>query len=131
MLLKLLYSSRSDGKNKDLIRVKGDRMDLHLNIVQGMQGDYYICLAPSINVSGYGETEEEAQEFFDKEVELFCEDIMLLSTKERNAYLLELGFHSGPFNRKNYSKSYVDENGVLKGLEFEPGTLKRKVLQTA
>jgi hypothetical protein len=42
--------------------------------------------------------------------------------------LLNLGFHRERFKNKNFSKSFVDENGVLKN--FEEGTLEKKILQT-
>jgi hypothetical protein len=52
---------------------------------------------------------------------------MKLSNEQREMELTKLGFSKVKFHTKNYSKSYVDENGVLQG--FEHGTLKTSILE--
>ena len=56
-----------------------------INVITGQDGDYWVSVSPSLNVSGYGKTKMEAQEFYAK---------------------------------KQYSKAFVDENGVLNDLQF-------------
>jgi hypothetical protein len=52
---------------------------------------------------------------------------MKLPHEQRELELVKLGFAKVKFQNKNYSKSYVDENGVLQG--FEAGTLKTSMLE--
>ncbi|MCY2685580.1 hypothetical protein [Salinimicrobium sp. TH3] len=114
---------------KDTIRIKGGNLNLQFNILSGKQGDYWVLYAPAINISGYGKTEEEAKELLDVEIEVFCEDVMGMRSKEREAYIASLGFSKEPFKTKNFSKAYVDQDGKLQ--DFEQGTLEHRVLTTA
>lgn len=114
---------------KDTIRLKNNRVTFSLNVYNGKQGDYYIYYCPSLNISGYGETEEEAEEFIKVEIEVFCEDLLTMQTKEKEVFLFSLGFKKEAFASKNFSKAFVDANGKLQ--DFEEGTLEHKILQSA
>lgn len=113
----------------ETIRVKGRKMNVKIVIASGKQGDFYVAIAPSIMVSGYGDTEEEAQISFDENMEVFCEDMMSLNLDEREAEFRRLGFAKERYHNKNFSKYYVDENGVLQGIE--PNSLRTRVLEKA
>lgn len=119
----------SDKSVKDIIRIKGDGVIVQNYVVAGKQGDFWICFIPSLNISGYGKTPHESQEFLEIELKVFCEDIMGMPTKERKSYLLSLGFANEKFHAKNFSKTYVDSDGKLQN--FEPGTLEHKVIKSA
>jgi len=119
----------NEGFQKDSIRIKGGELNIDINVFTGKQGDYYLCYSPSISLSGYGNSEKEAEEFIKIEMQVFCEDLMSMSTKERDNYLFSIGFKKERFKSKNFSKSYVDEDGMLK--DFEQGTLEHKILTTA
>lgn len=101
---------------------------IHVKVVRatGKEGDFYVCIAPSIQVSGYGRTKQEAQESFEANMHLFCDDLMRLHTKDREHQLRILGFKKELFKHKNFSKTYVDKNGEL---HFEAGTLETNVLE--
>ena len=68
-------------------------------------------------ISGYGSTEQEAIDSLDENVETFCEDFMKLNAEQKKSELVKLGFSQVPYHRKNFSKLFVDENGLLQGLE--------------
>ena len=53
----------------------------------------------------------------DENMETFCEDFMKLNNEQRKSELTKLGFSQVPYHTKNFSKLYVDENGLLQGLE--------------
>lgn len=117
---------------KDLsqsIRISKKGITVKIVIVSGKEGDHFVTIAPSIDVSGYGRTVKEAEESFDENMEVFLEDLMKLSKKDRENEILKLGFKRELFKNKNFSKIYVDENGVLQN--FEAGTLKRKIMETS
>lgn len=112
-----------------LIRISRKGITVKIVIVSGKEGDHFVTLAPSINVSGYGRTREEADSSFDENMEVFLDDIMALSKEEREREILKLGFEKEHLKNKNFSKAYLDENGVLKN--FEAGTLKKSVIETS
>ncbi len=117
-------------KQKDTIRIKGGNLDFSLSVFNGKQGDHFLCYCPTLNISGYGSTEKEAEDFIKVEMKVFCEDIMAMPTDERESYLLSLGFKKERFRKKNFSKAYIDENGRLQ--DFDEGTtVERKILQVA
>jgi len=114
---------------KDTIRIKNRRVNFSLNVYNGKQGEFFIYYCPSLNISGYGKTEKEAEDFIKVEIEVFCEDLRTMNTKEKEAFLSSLGFKKEVFASKNFSKAFVDENGKLQ--DFEEGTLERAILQSA
>lgn len=105
----------------ETIRIKGGKIHIDILTFSGKEGDHYIFVSPSINVSGYGSTREEAIESFKENVQLFCADLMKLSVSSREAELFKMGFSRVKLQNKNFSKSYIDSEGVLQG--FEPGTV--------
>ena len=113
----------------ETIRIKGNRLNIKFVSVSGKEGDYFVMVAPSIMVSGYGMTEEDAQSSFDENIEVFCEDIMAMTQEEREIEFRRLGFAKVPYHNKDYSKAYVDENGVLQGIE--PESLKTRLVEKA
>lgn len=113
----------------ETIRINKGHINVKVVVASGKEGDFYVWVAPSIHVSGYGSTKKEAQESFDANMDVFCSDIMGLSITDREHQLRLLGFQKERFKHKNFSKTYVDKNGELQN--FEVGTLEKKVLETA
>jgi hypothetical protein len=111
------------------IRIDKKGIVVKIVMISGKEGNHYVTLAPSINVSGYGRNIKDADESFDENMDLFLEDLMKLSKEQRELEILKLGFKKERFKNKNFSKAYVDENGVLNN--FEKGTLKKAVLETS
>lgn len=109
---------------EDTIRIKGSTLLIEATVVSGKEGDIFVSIVPSLMISGYGSTPEEATESLDVSMEAFCEDFMKLSTEQRKIELVKLGFSQVPYHNKNFSKLYVDENGILQGLENV--TIKQK-----
>ncbi|MES2543781.1 MAG: hypothetical protein V4548_02770 [Bacteroidota bacterium] len=112
---------------KETVRIKDNTISIKAIVASGKEGEHYIVVSPSILVSGYGKTNEEAEESFHENINLFCQDLLKLTNEQREKELLNLGFAKVKYHNKNFSKSYVDENGVLQG--FEPGTLKTSMLE--
>ena len=119
----------SDPEKPDRFRIKGNEIRFTLNSIMGKQDDFLIIYIPSLNISGYGKTRDEAEELIQAEIKVFCEDVMKMSTKERNAYLSSIGFKASKFQTKNYAKSYVDVDGKLQ--DFDEGTVEYGVLKIA
>ncbi len=107
-------------KNKpeeDTIRIKGGTLTVEATVISGKEGEHFVSIVPSLMISGYGSTEQEAMHSLDENMETFCEDFMKLNQDQRKSELIKLGFSQVPFHTKNFSKLYVDENGLLQGLE--------------
>lgn len=111
----------------ETVRIKGNTISIKAIVATGKEGDHFIVVSPAILVSGYGNTEKEAEESFQENINLFCQDLIKLTNEQREIELTKLGFSKVKFQNKNYSKSYVDKNGVLQG--FEPGTIKTSMLE--
>lgn len=111
----------------DSIGIKGNNIKINVLISSGKDGDYFVTVSPSLLVSGYGETEEEAMQSFEENIRTFCDDLIKLSQEQKVIELRKLGFTKEKYHNKNFSKAYVDENGVLQGLE--PTTLKTSRLE--
>lgn len=114
--------------HKDLVRINKNSIHLKIAIFTGKEGDYFVTISPSLNVSGYGKTKKEAMQSFGENIELFCADLIALPKKRIEIELRKLGFIREKFQLKNFSKIYVDENGVLKN--FEEGSIETSVLET-
>ena len=114
---------------KESIRIKGNNIKINVLIASGKEGDHYVVVSPALLVSGYGYSEEEAKQSFQENIETFCEDLVKLSTERRLIELKKLGFTHEKLHNKNFSKLYVDENGVLQGLE--PSTLRTSMLEAS
>lgn len=111
----------------ETIRVTKNYLKARYLVLIGKEGEYYVALSPSLNVSGYGKTKREAERSFNENMETFCEDFMALKPSEREVELKKLGFEKEKLKNKNYSKIYVDQNGLLNG--FEEGTLQKKFVE--
>lgn len=98
------------------INISQGSIRIRVNTITGKDGDFWVCISPSINVSGYGDTADEAQESFKENVELFHEDLFKLKLDDRMLELKKLGWFQKKFFKKQFSKAFVDENGILKNL---------------
>lgn len=112
---------------KESMRIKGSSITISVFVATAKDGDYFVTVSPTLLVSGYGSTEEESRQSFQSNIELFCHDIMAQSKEQRELYLIKLGFTQEKIKTKNFSKLYVDESGVLHGLE--QSTVKTSMLE--
>lgn len=102
---------------EETIRIKGGVLTVEATVISGKEGDHFVSIIPSLMISGYGSTEQEATDSLDENMDTFCEDFMKLSYEQRNSELIKLGFSQVLCSTKKFSKLCVDENGLLKGLE--------------
>jgi predicted RNase H-like HicB family nuclease len=90
---------------------------LRVNVATGKQGNFWVCISPSLNVSSYGKTLDEAKQGFVENILTFVEDLLDLDIGIRNKVLREMGWNKTKIVRRQFSKVFIDENGVLQGLE--------------
>ena len=94
----------------------------------GLQGDYWVSIIPSMNVTGYGETMEESRESLRENLEILCDDLFELTKEQRILELKKMGWEKHKFFNKRFSKSYVDENGVLQDFDH-PEQVRKSYVQ--
>ena len=112
---------------REYLKIKSGKINIKVLTVSGKDGDYFVNISPALLISGYGSSEQEAKESFEHNMEVFCKDLLDLTQENRDLYLFKLGFSKEKFKSKNFSKLYIDENGVLQGLE--PSSVKTSVLE--
>jgi hypothetical protein len=112
---------------EESIRIKGSLMKVSSIVYEGKEGEHFIIIAPSLNVSGYGYTLQEANESFIFNMNLFCDTMLSASKEDLESELKKMGFAKKKYQSKNFSKSYVDQEGILQG--FEPDTIKQSRLE--
>ena len=115
MSIKPIFS----GKPYDIeeIKMSKDTFSAKINVITGEEGEFWVSISPSLNVSGYGKTKGEAQESFHYHMQLFWEELKALKMNTRHLMLKDLGWNNKFYAKKQYSKAFVDENGVLQDLK--------------
>ena len=106
----------------ETFRIKKGQISARLFIVSGKEFDSFVMYAPTFNLSGYGNTKEEAEEMIEESFVDFGAHFMSLTSSEKELYLNQFGFSKEKFKSKNFSKSYIDEKGELQNLDLEDKT---------
>lgn len=130
-VLKMQHKNNMDFKEiptVETIRIKNQKIAVSVMVAFGRSGNHFIEISPTISVSGYGKTAQEAKESLHHNLIVFLQDVMAMSSSQRDAYLKSLGFEKEKYAQKNFSKMFIDKDGALQGIE--EGTLKTKMLAT-
>lgn len=96
----------------------------------GQSGNHWVSVIPSLNVSGYGQTKDEALEDLAYNFDIFWKDLYGVDLLQRLQYLKELGWEHNKMFKKQLSKVYVDENGLLQNFD-NPEEVMRNMYQAA
>lgn len=91
----------------------------------------YVIYCPSLELSGYGETQEQAQEMFRFSLDDLFKFWMNGSPEVMHEDLKKLGWKNDRLFRKEFSKDFIDEVGLLQGLNAEDGKVERINLSLA
>ena len=92
-------------------------LQIQFNVITGKEDDIWVCIAPSLEVSGYGSSETEARESLEHNVDVYVNDLNELPEYKRIQYLTEQGWVRNKFFKKKFSKAFVDSDGILQNLE--------------
>ena len=91
----------------------------------------HIAYSPSLDLSGYGETEQKAIEMLKFNMGQFFEHLYHLPTTLAERELRALGWKRDRFFSKEFSKARVDVNGVLQDFNAQEGSVREITLQAA
>lgn len=72
-----------------------------------------VLVAPTFDMTSYGETEEKALEMLKQELVTLFEDLVHMSTKKLNEELRKMGWKKDAFRNKDFSSVLVDVEGQL------------------
>ncbi|TMI68396.1 MAG: hypothetical protein E6H09_22790 [Bacteroidetes bacterium] len=77
---------------KNFIKTDGDNnvLELQLNVLVFQQGEFFVSLCPSLNLSSYGDSVQDAKDGFDEVMKSYIEDC----TKDGSLHkdLMKLGW---------------------------------------
>ena len=59
---------------KQIIKKSARSVEVQVDVVLIKDGEYYVALCPSLNVSSYGQTQVEAKQAFDEALKLFISE---------------------------------------------------------
>lgn len=91
----------------------------------------HIAYAPSLNVSGYGETEKKAKEMLKFSIDELFLFLISLDANKLTAEMRKLGWDNSEYFNKQYSTAFVDINGELKGLNAVDNNVELTTLEAA
>lgn len=98
----------------------------------GKEGDYYVSVIPSLNISSFGDTLDEAKEFIKHALDDYFEHMFSTSEENIRKDLEAFGFKKSSFFKKKFqqdvlSNTYIDENGILQNFE-DPTTVHQETI---
>jgi hypothetical protein len=88
-----------------------------------------VYLLPSLDITGYGATEEKAREMLDFSVDEFFRYLITLPADRIDAELKRLKWDNVPFASKQYSQMSVNQDGELDGFNAVADQVERLTLQ--
>tara|TARA_R110002072_G_scaffold262818_3_gene421693 strand:+ start:2816 stop:3208 length:393 start_codon:yes stop_codon:yes gene_type:complete len=99
------------------LKVSKSAIMARVNIITGKEDDIWVFYSPSLEVSGYGKTKSIAEKSFNHNMKQFCDDLHELKQSEQRKVLRQLGWRQQKYATKQFSKAYVDNDGILQNLE--------------
>lgn len=120
-----------DGKDTITVNKTTKRVHAYLSILRFKDKDTHqdVCYCASLDLSGYGDTEEKASEMLKFSINDYFQSFGLLSSKQIDAELAKIGWKQHKLWRKQYSKAYVDINGDLKNFNAIDDKVERVSMQ--
>ena len=115
---------------KEKLRLGPSSIEGILHVYSGQQGDHMVSIIPSLNVSGYGNTERDAFESLKENLHTLFEDLFSVNDVLRRSELRSLGWVNDNIFKRRLSRSFVDENGVLQHFDH-PDQVKKSILTAA
>ena len=126
MAHQLIVSPPSESSTESLLEIDFSSKQVRLAVVGFTFSDhgYTIIYLPSLNLSAYGNSEEDAKTMLSEIVlDDFCENLVALSAVDAHEFLGKLGWTSLSKNSQNFSNSaFVDKDGVLRNFDLPEDT---------
>ena len=132
-----LVIAKSEGTKpeKEFLKISFShrKVDAGMHVISFIDKDtkHHVFYAPSIEVSAYGETSEEAAEMMSQAIKDCFKHLLSLGQEGVNKELEKLGWDHDTLFEKEYSKVYVNFKGELQEFNAEEHSIKHHMLTTA
>lgn len=122
-----LEKSKLTGKPEDSLNISGKHASGRLSVFKYQDKDtlHFVFYCPSLEVSGYGNTTEEAGTMLEHSIYDFFEFLVNLPNEQRVAELSKLGWRKKAIFNKRYSRAFVDGNGELQNFNAVDNKVER------
>ena len=132
------YIEKSENFEPECIKLQTEgqkvvRVEASISIIAFRDKDtnMYVSYAPSLEVSGYGDTIKESQEMIKSSLDEMLEILQRNTVKDVKDQLIRLGWRQNRWKNKIYSRAYVDPEGELKNFNVDLSTVSRTTLAVA
>lgn len=90
-------------------------VDVSLDVLLIKEGDYIVSFCPALNLSSFGDSEEDAKEAFDEALTIFLNDVSKKGTLEK--VLLNLGWSLRKFPQISFLPPDSDYNPYVNPIQ--------------
>ena len=120
------FKEIGSSENSSYIRINRARGIIRA-ILQGktfMDGEYYIFYMPELDMSGYGDTPEEAKEMVKESLNEYFTELVRLTPKDIKTEMAKHNFKPQKMAAKNFAfmGSYIDDKGFLQQFDLPEDT---------
>jgi predicted RNase H-like HicB family nuclease len=91
----------------------------------------YVAYFPALEISGYGETKEKAEEMAKFSINQLFDYLMELSKNQLDIELKKFGWKKSVIFNKQFSNAFVDINGALQNFNVKENSLSQVTLTAA
>lgn len=100
----------------ETLHIRTDYISAFIRVFQIKENDQYVLYIPSLEISGYGSTRKKAQEMLQVALDDFCGYLLKLKKDKMHLELSKLGWKRDKLHNKEFSKAYIDKDGLLRNL---------------
>lgn len=100
-----------------------------LKVLSFKEGDSFIQYVPSLNISAYGDSDEESSEMLREIIKDYFHDLFELNEYKINGILKDFGWIKSKLYPKRFvSDSFIDKEGVLNNFNLPAETVIKETL---
>jgi predicted RNase H-like HicB family nuclease len=97
------------------IKTGNNTVDVSLDVLLIKEGDYIVSFCPALNLSSFGDTEDDAKKGFDEAMTLFLDELHKRGTLEKE--LLNLGWQLRKFPTASFLPPDANYNSYKKPVQ--------------
>lgn len=117
------------GALTELLKLSPDEATGTLRIFTGKQGEFWVSIVPSVNVTAYGDSEADALQAMKDNLEVFFLDLFELSEADRSKVMLNAGWHHQIASGGGFLYDSFQEQQILSNFDH-PEQVRKSILQT-
>jgi len=111
------FNKIDDKPKGESLTLQKQKLECVVRVFSGKSGDFWVSIIPSLNTSGYGDTEEDSFSDLQYNLKVFSDDFFKLNQLQKESTLRNLGWTKKRYFSKQFANSYIDEKGVLQNFD--------------